>query len=397
MRIGIDATCWANGRGYGRYTRELVSAMAPQVPAHELVCFLDERAGERFELVADNVTRVTVPQTVSPTEAASSGGRRSPRDMLRLTGAVRRAGLDVFFSPSVYGFFPLPPGLPAAVVVHDAIAERFPELTLPTMRDRVFWWMKVRLALQQARVIVTVSDYAKAEIARYLGVPAARIRVTLEGVSAAYAPSESQDAIRDAARHVGLPDSARWLIYVGGFGPHKHVDVLIRAHAELARRHSDPPALLLVGPQDDGFHQDVAGLRQLIRDCGTEALVRWPGYLPDEQLRHLHSGALALVLASASEGFGLPAVEAARCGCPVVATMASPLPSILEGGGLFVDPGDVAQLVAALQRMTTDEPARRAMARRAFERASTLSWSKSARAALDAIEEAAAVRLPAAV
>lgn len=185
MRIGIDATCWANDRGYGRYTRELVSAMVPLAPEHQFVCFLDDRAATRFELAGDNLSAVVVRQVVSPTEAASSGRRRSPMDMLRMTQALRRAEVDAFLSPSVYGFFPLPPGLPAAVVVHDAIAERFPELTLPTRRDRLFWWMKVRLALMQAHVVLTVSDYAAAQIAEHLGIPEDRIRVTLEGVSSA--------------------------------------------------------------------------------------------------------------------------------------------------------------------------------------------------------------------
>jgi glycosyltransferase involved in cell wall biosynthesis len=265
------------------------------------------------------------------------------------------------------------------------------------MRDRVFWWMKVRLALIQANVVLTVSDYAAAQISEHLGIPSDRIRVTLEGVSAAYRPSDSDAEIHGAAARVGVPHAARWLIYVGGFGPHKHLDVLVRAHAQVSSRRAEPLVLLLAGSEDDGFHQDVEGIRRTIRECGTEDLVRWVGYLPDEELRHLHTGALALVLVSASEGFGLPAVEAARCGCPVIVTTASPLPGVLDGGGLFVEPGSVSALVAALDRLLADEEARRAMGRRALERASALSWSRSAQAALDAVEDAASFRLRPAV
>ncbi len=393
MRIGIDATCWANERGYGRFTRELVSAMPPLVPEHELICFLDRRAAEGFALTAPNVRPVVVHQAVAPTVAASSGSRRSPVDMLRLTAAVRRAGLHAFFSPSVYGFFPLPPGLPAVVAVHDAIAERFPALTLPTRRDRLFWRMKVGLALQQASLVLTVSDYAAGEIARHLRIRPADIRVTLEGVSAAYQPSDDPAAIRAAAARAGVPAGARWLMYVGGFNPHKRIDLLVRAHAAVARRQpASPIALVLAGPTEEGFHQDLAGIRAAIEACGTTDLVRWAGYLSDEDLRQLHSGALALVLPSESEGFGLPAVEAASCGTPVVATAESPLPRLLEGGGLFVMPGDLSALERALDVISTDEDTRRAMGRRALERARTLSWPRSARVALDALEEVATAR-----
>jgi len=390
VRIGIDATCWANERGYGRYTRELVSAMVALESAHEFVCLLDERSAGRFTLDRANVRRVVVGQRVSPTIAAASGGRRSPLDMLRLTRAVRREAFDVFFSPSVYGYFPLPPGLPAVVVVHDAIAERFPELTLPTRRDRVFWWMKVRLALKQARLVLTVSDHAAREIAQYLGVPVADMRVTLEGVPAVYRPSESAEEIQAAAARAGIPAGARWVMYVGGFAPHKRVNLIARAHAAVARRHPAPPlVLVLAGPAEDGFHQNLDAIRQAIREGGTDGLVRWAGYVPDEDLRHLHSGAVALMLVSVAEGFGLPAVEAARCGTPVIATTSSPLPQVLEGGGLFVPPDDVPALEQALEYLCTHETERRAMGARALARAEALSWPRSAKVALDALEDAA--------
>src|SRR5687767_7610381 len=132
MRIGIDATCWANPRGYGRFTRELLPELVAQAPGDQFVCFLDDLSARSFDVGGDSVSRHIVPLRHSPTTAASASGSRSVGDMLRLTSAVRRARLDVFFSPSVYTYFPLPVGLPAVVTIHDAIAERFPHLTLPS-------------------------------------------------------------------------------------------------------------------------------------------------------------------------------------------------------------------------------------------------------------------------
>ena len=124
--------------------------------------------------------------------------------------------------------------------------------------------------------------------------------------------------------------------------------------------------------------------------AGTEPLVHWTGFLPDSELRHLHTGAVALLLPSACEGFGLPAVEAAACGTPVVATTASPLPQLLEGGGLFVKPGDAPALEAAIRQLLTDDLGRARMARTALERARALSWRRGAEAAMAALHEAAA-------
>ena len=135
--------------------------------------------------------------------------------MLRLTRAVWRSAPDVFFSPSVYTYFPLPPGMRAVVTVHDTIAERYPALTLPTRRDRLFWKLKVGLALRQARFMLTVSDFAARDITAMLGVAPERLRVAVEAPAKAFQESDSpareaEAAARPACRrvHAGSPTSA---------------------------------------------------------------------------------------------------------------------------------------------------------------------------------------------
>ncbi len=391
MRIGIDATCWANARGYGRFARELVRAMVAEGRSHEFVCFVDDRAARCFDLSGAAVRMVVVPQSASPTTAASADGSRSVGDMWRMTRAVAREELDVFFSPSVYTYFPLPPSLAAVITFHDAIADRFPKLTLPSPRARLFWRVKVKMALAQSRVVLTVSEYAAAQVSRTLGVRRDRIRVAVEAAAEIYQPSESAADVMAAARHAGVPEGRRWFAYVGGFNPHKHVDAIVRSHATLVKELADPPVLVLVGAiEDDPFFGSQQHIRDEIARCGTGDHVKWAGFVPDEELRHLLSGALALVLPSESEGFGLPAVEAAACGVPVIATTESPLPQLLDGGGIFVAPGDDATLGAAMRRLATDEPHRRQLGTAALARARALSWASSARAALDALTEAAA-------
>lgn len=392
MRVGIDATCWANRRGYGRFAREIVTAMARVAPEDQFVCFLDPKSAACFELQAPNVTQVVVRTKAAPSDAASASGSRSLADMLRMSRAVAGEPLDVFFSPSVYSYFPLPPRLRAIVTIHDAIAERFPLLTLPSRRARLFWRIKTWVAVRQARKILAVSSYAAREVSRAHRIPLDRIAIAVEAPSPAYRPARDPATVESAARAAGLPAGARWFTYVGGFNPHKNVPAIVRAHARLSREMGDrAPYLLLVGTVDaDVFHGDQPAIKAAIADARTSALVRWTGYVDDDRLALLHSGAIALLLLSESEGFGLPAVEAAACDTPVVATLESPLPELLEGGGFFVRPGDDESLLAALRRLATDSRLRALMGARAGERARALSWDRAAEACLAALREVAA-------
>jgi glycosyltransferase involved in cell wall biosynthesis len=387
MIIGVDATCWANGRGYGRFARELMRAMTRRATDDVFVCFGDRRSLDAWPDPPPNVQLIDVVVDESPTVAASADSSRSLRDLLRLTRAVSRERLDAFFSPSVYTYFPLPPRLPVVVTIHDTIPERFPHLTLPSARARLFWSVKVRLALMQARLVLTVSGYSARSIHDVLRVPRERIRVCVEAPAEAYRPCRDEE-IRAAARGASLPDDVPWFVYVGGFNPHKRVDLILRAHAAIAETQRPAPHMLLVGSRGgDVFHKETGKLDAIVRDAGTDHLVHWTGFVPDDDLRPLLAGATALLLPSEAEGFGLPAVEAAACGTPVIATTESPLPELLEGGGLFVNPGDLGQLRDAMQRLLDDGSLRASMGRVALKKASALSWDEAAKSALAAIHD----------
>ena len=390
MRIGVDATCWANARGYGRFARELMHELVALAPEHEFLCVGDAAAFAAFPLQAPNVRSIVVPQGVSPTEAASADGYRSIGDMWRLARATAALKPDVFFSPSVYTYYPLRPAQRALITIHDAIVERFPELTLPSARARLFWRLKVGLAVRQATLVLSVSDYAAEQVASAHGLPASRLRVAVEAPADAYHPAPAEDVAR-ATRDAGLPSGAPYFTYVGGFAPHKRLDVIVRAHAALARTSDPAPHLVLVGKiQGDPFFSTRADLVALIEQLGTTPLVHWTGYAPDETVRALHTGALASLLVSESEGFGLPAVEAASCGTAVVATTESPLPQLLQGGGFFVAPGDERALVEAMRRLLASPDDARRLGRAARAQAARLTWRRTAEATLAALLEAAA-------
>jgi len=177
-----------------------------------------------------------------------------------------------------------------------------------------------------------------------------------------------------------LSPTDRFFLYVGGVNPHKKLSVLIEALAVLRGQpaYQDLRLVIVGETRIETFTPGLADLKTLITKLHLTDAVCFTGFLPDADIVYLFNAAQALVLPSLSEGFGLPAIEGAACGTPVVATCNSPLPQLLAGGGLFFDPTRPDQLITTLQHILSDETKRRHMGQVALERARRLTWQHSA-------------------
>jgi hypothetical protein len=117
VHIGIDASCWTNRRGYGRYTREIITALVDVDTENTYTLFLDAETERLSEGLPERAQRVVVPTAAAAADAASAAGHRSLADLWAMARAVssRRRQLDLFYFPTVYTFFPVarrlrPPG-----------------------------------------------------------------------------------------------------------------------------------------------------------------------------------------------------------------------------------------------------------------------------------------------
>jgi glycosyltransferase involved in cell wall biosynthesis len=386
MRVGVDATCWTNRRGYGRFARALLTATLALDRANEYVFFVDDESPE-FPLPA-GVTAVRVAASVPTVKAAAANGRRSLKDMWVVSRAISREALDLVFFPSVYSYLPLTTSAPQLVTIHDVIPELFPELVFPSLSSKLFWGAKVRYARARARLILTVSEYSRDQLAEKLKISPDRIRVVPEAGDPAFRTLAEVDRSRVTAR-LKLPAHARLLAYVGGFSPHKNLPMLVDIFAGMSRdEHFSGLYLLLVGDfEGDVFFSCYPQLVTQVREAGVQDRVIFTGYMGDADLLNVLNVAEALVLPSFSEGFGLPAVEAAACGTPSVVTTESPLPELLGKGAIGVAPKDRAGWENALRAVLSDRDRRDAMGVAAREAASRLSWLNSARHLLAIFEE----------
>jgi len=297
-------------------------------------------------------------------------------DLVRLSRAVRRRDVDAFLFPSVYTYFPVV-GVPTVVGVHDAIADELPELTLPDRRSRLLWRVKQGVALRRATRVFTVSEASRAVLVDRFGLRPERLGLVPEAPDPVFGPRSEPELLRELGPLGLVPGS--YLMYAGGISPHKNIETLLAAYAGLRSRRADAPPLVLVGDlSGDPYLSSAATVRGRIDELGLETDVLLPGFVSDERLACLYAGATAVVLPSLAEGFGLPAVEAAACGAPV---LLSDLPAHRESLGeaaIFFRTTDVAGLSDQMARILDDPALRRSLAARGRAQVSGLSWDLAA-------------------
>jgi glycosyltransferase involved in cell wall biosynthesis len=381
VRVAIDATSWHNRRGFGRFTRNAVGRLLELHPETDFVLIANEATDRGFP-TGVQLRTVSGPETAG--EGPSAGGSRSLRELGSMMTAVRRREFDVVLFPSVYSYFPVL-RVPTVVGLHDTTPENFPKLVFASRREQLAWRLKQSLAIRRASGLFAVSAAARAAVAERFALDPEAIPVVGEAPDPAFRPRPAADQAR-ARSAVGLAPREQFVVYAAGISPHKNVEALIEAFARLK------PAcrLVVVGELEGTYLSSSSSVSARIKSLSLESRVLLPGFVSDDDLASLYSAAAAAVVTSLSEGFGLPAVEAAACGA---ATILSDLPAhreTLGAASTFFPPGDVSALAAALDLVLHDEDLRRSSADRALAAVRPLSWDRTAtvlhRLLLDTVE-----------
>lgn len=376
MRVGVDATSWLNRRGFGRFTRNAVTRLVALDSETTYVLFLDGATAGAPDLPA-TAERVVVRLRRPASEAASADSNRGIGDIIRLARAARGARLDAFLFPSMLTYFPVP-GVPTVVGVHDTIAADHPDLTFPSWRGRLLWSVKQGIAMRKATRLFTVSEAARAAIARRGTISLERLPIVPEAPDPVFSVKEPAE-VAPVLERLGMPAGSPFLLYAGGISPHKNIETLLDAYARVIAAREPVPPLVLVGDLERETYLSAAeSVRRRIEELEIAEHVILPGFVTDETLACLYTAATAVALPSLAEGFGLPAIEAAACGAAVVL---SDLPAHRESlgeGGLYFPPRDTAALAAALTTMLDDRSARAALAARGSATVAGLTWDAAA-------------------
>ena len=275
--------------------------------------------------------------------------------------------VDVYHEPNYLAFrFPGP----SVITVHDLSWIRHPE-THPKQRLAAMSSYFPR-SLERAAAILTDCNFVKKELVETFGLNPERVTPVLLGVSSDFYPRQLSACKGFLGEH-GLA-FGRYVLSVGTLEPRKNIPALIDAYSMLPAGLQQQFPLVLVGMR--GWLS--SGLEARMKPLVERGVIKPLGYVADEMMPLVYSGAAAFVFPSLYEGFGLPPLEAMACGAPVISSESSSLPEVVGDAGLLVDPLNVDALAESLRSVLEDRAFAEALAQKGVKRAAGFSWKKTA-------------------
>jgi glycosyltransferase involved in cell wall biosynthesis len=369
LRIAIDAhSVGAQLGGNESYALNLIEALAQIDSVNEYTLYVTTAAAhERFHQRWPNFR---VHRTLPHTPLI--------RIPLTLSTELRKHPVDV-----LHVQFTAPPFCPCPVVVsiHDLSFEHLPQTF--NRRSRTQLRLTVRHSARRATRILTLSEHTRRDVIDTYRIAADKVTAIPLAAPSHFGPVADDKELQRVRHIYGIEGD--YVLTVGSIQPRKNLVRLIKAYAALRGAHSSNkcPKLVIVGKCAWLYDETLRALEETdVRDS-----VVLTGYVPESDLPALYSGALCFVYPSYFEGFGLPPLEAMKCGAPVIVGNATSLPEVVGDAALKVDPFDISAITAAMDQLINNSELRRELSVKGQARAKMFDWNDTARRTLAVYEQ----------
>ena len=374
MLVGLDAIPLTEPRaGVGHYTFELARALAAAAPSDEF----ELAYPSVFPPVSFDQFAESLPPNLKPSRV-QVGALGRHWWSVGLPRHVRRRRINLFHGTNYD--VPLWGGAATVLTIHDLSLFLHPE----THERRRVRRARRRLPLmaRAADAVITPTESVCREVCEHLKVAPARVFAVPEAARECFTPMKF-DETEGVRLRVGA--GREFLLAVGTIEPRKNLPTLVAAFEEVVRARPSSPLRLVVAGGRGWMSEPVF---ETFEKSPARERITLAGYLGDRDLRALYSSCRAFVYPSVYEGFGLPPLEAMRCGAPVVVGRATAVAEVTGGAARLVNPLDASELARVLLELLDDEGARRELSQAGLRRATEFSWERTARATLEVYAEA---------
>lgn len=370
MRIGFDLRPAlkknSRRRGIGRYTSSLFGALQLANKHHEFLAYTlgDEANGRLSDCQQRRLFYLKYPSRLNWLF-----------EQYFFQRAIRRDGLNLFHATDVTAI-PRSNEAPVVATVHDLIPWVFWEQTIQSVpRDFSYALEVAYKRIATTDWLLTSSEYSKNDIADRFGVSKDRIEVTYLGCSDRIFPMEerfSREKLRSLYELEGP-----FLFYVGGSDFRKNLPFLVRVFSR-AREEGYAGKLVLAGETFCWDVPEIRNLKRLISRCGAESSVVFPGYVDDEILSCFYSACQLFVFPSLYEGFGIPVVEAMKCGSPLLLSDRTSIPEVAGKCAFYFNPENEDDFLTAFGEALERSVHGHELRTRGKERAARFTWERTA-------------------
>ncbi len=250
--------------------------------------------------------------------------------------------------------------------IHDLSHIHYPQYH---PKERVcFLERELPRTLQKANHIVTDSEFIRDEVIKILGVDSQRVTAIPLGVGEQFRPRTSEEV--NNILNLYRLNYGHYLLAVATLEPRKNLDGLLNAYLRLPLPLRRRYPLIFVGGHGWQAHQ----LDKRLTDLELKGEITRLGYVENEHLPALYSGARGVAFPSFYEGFGLPPLEAMASGVPVLTSDNSAMSEVVGSAGILINPENNDSLLAGLERLLTDEKFRQNRIGRGLIQAQKFSW-----------------------
>lgn len=264
----------------------------------------------------------------------------------------------------------IPPGVKgkAGVYIYDMVYKACPE----TMEDSTRMYMEkhMKRSCKRADFIITISEFSKKEIVKYMNVDENKVKVVPCGVDlSVYRQDIAEDLVLSVKKKFRIAGS--YFLYLGTLEPRKNVLLIIEAYRDLKERIKDNiPKLVIAGKKGWGYQK----IFEKVQEYGLLEDVIFTGYISEQEKPVLLKGATCFLFPSLYEGFGMPPLEAMACGTPVIVSDQASLPEVVGEAGLLVSPDDWRRLSQYMELVLSNEIYREELGKLGRKQAEKFSW-----------------------
>jgi len=356
--------------GIAWFTYEVIQRIVREHPAHRFFLITDKRYDIQ-PVTGQNVEYIHLwPRNYHPLICFFW-------HQFLVPAALHRVKADVFIGPD--GIIPLNCNVPCIPVIHDLNHCHRPE-DIPFFTRNFYQYFFPKYASQATR-IATVSSYSANDISQTYSIDKEKIDIVYNGVSELFSPL-SEEVKEETRREMsgGRP----FFLFVSNFSPRKNVVTLIIAYEKFRRDTGLDYDLVLAG----GRLYLNSELDRAVKSSAYKESIVFTGRVDRMMLRRLYSSAEAFVFVPWFEGFGIPLVEAMRCGAPCIVSDNSSLPEVSGGAGLCVSAADAGAIASAMARLAGEPALRRQLTEKGIENSKKYSWDVTATQMWDCILKA---------